>query len=342
MSFIAAPRELFFSRKDSLDIRLGDLVKLPPAPQSIDEFKTTFVEALRIFPLSRHFTIAGYPDDEGVRLNGGRSGAELGPNCVRRSLYRMTPDMKNQDHNSEFVLWDIGNLNVSEMDLAHRHDSALDYGQATLEMGSNLVSIGGGHDYAYADGAAYIEWCKSNGSRPLIINFDAHLDVRPVDDRGLNSGTAFYRLLDKYSATIDFAEIGIQGHCNSSIHYQWALSKGARILTMEDLSQQMYAKNNSIVSSVTGLLDGWIQTSTPRPAYISVDIDGFSSAIAPGASQSWATGFNAAEFFVLFNSLIKILDVRVLGIYEVSPPLDLLDQTSKLAAQIIHRRICSR
>ena len=74
----------------------------------------------------------------------------------------------------------------------------------------------------------------------------------------------------------------------------------------------------------------------PRPTYLSVDIDGFSNAYAMGCSQSWSTGFSPQGFFPLLQVLMSNLDVQVLGIYEVSPPLDLDDRTSKLAAQILY------
>jgi formiminoglutamase len=46
-----------------------------------------------------------------------------------------------------------------------------------------------------------------------------------------------------------------------------------------------------------------------------------------------------SDFFPLFDLLIRRLDVRALGIYETSPPLDQDDRTSKLAALIAHRFI---
>src|SRR6185312_1348287 len=63
--------KLFFSKNDPLDPRLGDLVKTSTDGADV--------------------VIMGYPDDEGVRLNGGREGAEFGPAEIRHWLYRTTP-----------------------------------------------------------------------------------------------------------------------------------------------------------------------------------------------------------------------------------------------------------
>ena len=56
-----------------------------------------------------------------------------------------------------------------------------------------------------------------------------------------------------------------------------------------------------------------------RPTFLSLDIDVFSSLFAPGASQSWPMGIDPTEFIKLLDVLDKKLDVRMLGIYEVSP-----------------------
>jgi formiminoglutamase len=191
--------------------------------------------------------------------------------------------------------------------------------------------LGGGHDYGFAEASGFLKACGGSGVRPLVINFDAHFDVRP-DTKGLSSGTPFYRMLSS-GAALDFAELGIQAQCNSKVHLKWLEDRGARVLTMEDIE----ASGESFETCAVRLLGDWILR--PRPCFISVDIDAFSSAVAPGCSQSWATGFMPSDFFPLFDLLLRRLDVRALGIYETSPPLDIDDRTSKLAALIVHRYV---
>lgn len=336
MSFQSVDSALFFSRNDPNDQRLGDLTRALPPSRTSQDFKDTFGEVIATsIPEERHFVIAGYPDDEGIRINGGRPGASLAPTEIRRALYKMTPALfPSQSWRAK--LWDAGDLSLTGQTLAERHQMAADAAQATLEAGANWIALGGGHDYGFADASGFCRWAQNSsragsGARPLIINFDAHLDVRPID-RGLSSGTPFFRMLEAYPGC-DFAEIGIQGHCNSRAHLDWVRAKGARVLTQEELQ----ASGECLQTGVTRLLEDWLLK--PRPVFISVDIDGFSSAVAPGCSQSWATGFAASEFFSCLSFLSMRLDVRALGIYEVSPPLDQDNRTAKLAAQIIHRVI---
>jgi hypothetical protein len=61
----------------------------------------------------------------------------------------------------------------------------------------------------------------------------------------------------------------------------------------------------------------------------------------PGCSQSWTTGLFTKDFMTSLSWLIANFDVRGLGIYEVSPPLDQDNRTSKLAALIAHKFIFS-
>lgn len=77
-----------------------------------------------------------------------------------------------------------------------------------------------------------------------------------------------------------------------------------------------------------------IKPSTP--VFVSYDIDCLSSSEAGGCSQSWATGLTVQESLDFLTQIYKISDVRGLGIYEVSPPLDHDFKTSKTAALLAY------
>lgn len=300
-----------------MDPRLGDLVRALP-----DSSVLPAAAGLRTF------VIGGYPDDEGIRLNGGRPGASQAPAAIRKSLYKMTPALQQP---VDFDVFDFGDLDSTSGSLAERHDSGSRACHETLSRGARWIGLGGGHDYGFAEAKGFLEWSKSQTVRPLVINFDAHFDVRPTA-KGLSSGTPFFRMLEA-GFDLDFAELGIQSQCNSKAHLDWLTARGARVLTMDDVE----ASGESLETNAVRLLGDWILR--PRPTFLSVDIDAFSSAVAPGCSQSWATGFMPDQFFALFDLLLRRLDVRALGIYETSPPLDQDDRTSKLAALIAHRFI---
>jgi formiminoglutamase len=306
--------KLFFTRNDSSDPRLGDWVKAF-SPKSPKDF-------LQIPPPA--WTLLGYPDDEGIAMNGGRPGAKEAPHWIRTYFYKMTPSLLNPRTQT---LVDLGNV-PADFPLAERHERGRETVRASLAAGHRTLSLGGGHDYGYADGAGFIDYCLSKNQRPVVINFDAHLDVRPTD-KGFHSGTPFNRLLTHYDSKFDFIEVGLQNQCNSLTHLNWAKGKGAQILLYQDL-QEVGLKSS---------LETLVKAFKGRPCFLSVDIDAFTSNEAPGCSQSWATGLQIQDFLPTLKMLQETLDVRSLAIYEVSPPLDQDHRTSKLAALILHHTI---
>jgi formiminoglutamase len=313
---------LFFTRHDPEDPRLGEWVR----PLAWDA-------TLEASLAEESTVIIGWPDDEGIRLNGGRPGAALAPSRIRKFLYRMTPDRgPNQN------LFDGGDLDITMPgSLLERHAEARKSAIRVLRTGAKLITLGGGHDFGYPDAASFCEIIgePQPGDRvstprykPLVLNFDAHLDVRPLDHRGPNSGSPFFRLLSEFNS-IDFVEIGIQRQCNSKMHERWLTDRGARIVSYDEM-----ASASSYWDVLHDRVGDWVLKR--RPAFVSVDIDAFSSAIAPGCSQSWATGLDIGQFLFCFRALLARLDVVGLGLYEVSPELDSDDRTSKLAAQIAY------
>ncbi len=300
---------LFFSKNDPEDPRLGDLFKhlnLAQASLQPDDL-----------------VIVGYPDDDGIRLNGGRPGAAEAPKLIRQFLYKMT--LANRSKNRFF---DIGDLEL-KTDLGERHRLAQAVQYQLQQKNVRTVSLGGGHDYGYSDASGFVKAAleRQPNEKPVVINFDAHLDVRPTHN-GFNSGTPFYRLLSEYGSKIEFAEIGLQPQCNSLFHREWAIKNGAELFDFKDIH----------AGKIQGLLSKpfFQKIKKTTPVYISFDIDCLSSSEAGGCSQSWATGLTVQECLDFLTPLYQNSNTRGFGLYEVSPPLDQDFKTSKTAALLIY------
>jgi formiminoglutamase len=70
--------------------------------------------------------------------------------------------------------------------------------------------------------------------------------------------------------------------------------------------------------------------------YTTIDLDGFSSAYAPGVSAASPMGFSPA---IVLESLKLILESKKLvgiDVVELNPDFDRDNQTAKLAASLIH------
>ncbi len=303
-------KSLFESRNDPTDVRLGDLVKFK-APTKATKGASALL---------------GYPDDEGISLSRGRLGARLAPDKIRHYLYKMTPSLLVNRRD----LFDIGNIE-NKSSLEERHEIAAQKVESLLQSGFHTIGIGGGHDYGYSDGIGFLRANRDSKIQPLIINIDAHLDVRNIEN-GVSSGTPFYRLLES-EFDFELFEIGIQDQCNSRAHYEWVTSKNAKIITLDEITIGNPTPLEVILNRMSDAL------LKRRPCYFSVDLDGFSSAFAPGCSQVFPSGLDVTTVVNLLKILCYRLDVQTFGVYETSPPLDTDDQTSRLAALLIHRFI---
>ncbi len=301
--------QVFFSKNDPDDIRLGDFVK----PLAFDSISGQKIDTV----------ILGYPDDEGIRLNGGRIGASEAPKLIRQFLYKMTPSaFKSKD----LKVFDLGDLRIKG-DLSQRHENVLQLLADIHRQKIKTITFGGGHDYGYSDAAGFVKSFLSSEQKPVVINFDAHLDMRPTH-HGFNSGTPFYRLLSEFKDQIDFVEIGLQSQCNSENHWKWAEAHHAHLFSLNKVEE----------NGMLALLDEAVfkKITKNTPVFISFDIDALRASEAGGCSQAWMTGLKFSECLQFLSALYKKSNTRGLGIYEVSPPLDRDFQTSKTAALLAH------
>lgn len=296
--FLPCSPDLIFKKNDRQDERLGNLTNNSLPANAI---------------------VAGYPDDDGIRLNGGRPGAHEGPDAIRKVFYKMTPPL---DFQGELSIHDQGNLNIANTSLEERHKYALINTKKNLSHDLRVITLGGGHDYGYPDSMAFHETYQNQPH--VIINFDAHLDVRPVENSQFHSGTPFFRLLsEKKSDHLNFFEVGIQKHCNSKTHYNWA-AQHARGIYFAEKSQLDWLSLSQDLQNFKG-----------APLFVSFDIDCLRSSEAPGCSQSWPSGLKLAQVLDFFNFLEKTFTWRMLGIYEVSPPLEKDNLTAKAASLLM-------
>lgn len=305
-SFLPPPTEVIFTKQDPMDLRLGNYLQNTPINSDL----------LTLY-------LAGYPDDEGVTLNKGRAGSALAPNEIRKFFYKMTPPAQARD-NFEFNIIDDGNLNTAEASLDEKHSAAFNkakefWSKSTSSM-HKRVSLGSGHDYGYSDCKAFVEHYLTQGQRPVVINLDAHLDVRSFNESH-HSGTPFSRLLAEFSRQIDFYEIGIQPQCNARAHFHWAKDHSARIIMLDEIQNQPLSK--------------FIQEKK-SPVFLSLDMDALQSSEAPGVSAPVNFGLTQFQVRDLIFDLQANFDFRAMGIYEVNPQFDVDGKTARLAAQFIY------
>lgn len=311
MGWQAISPKLLFSKNDPSDPRLGEWAQSTKnLPEKLNQ---------------EDWVIVGYPDDEGIHLNGGRPGAKEAPDSIRNFFYRMTPDPRS---NTPRKFLDMGNL-TTDLDLPQRHQEARELIFKINQKRGHWISLGGGHDYGFSDAAGFLQNYVDSNLTPVVINFDAHLDVRPTH-HGFHSGTAFRRLVEEFKGRFDLLEVGLQPHCNAKEHLSWAQNNGVKCIFLEEV------QNGRLTETVLNSFE-----MKNHPVFVSLDIDALRSSEAPGCSATSSLGLHLDDVVHCLKQLKRETQLNGLGIYEVSPPLDADDRTSKLAALVMHQVLFS-
>ncbi len=171
---------------------------------------------------------------------------------------------------------------------------------------------------------------KSNSNTPSlgIVNFDAHLDLRPYNIEG-SSGTMFSQIADNCIAKEqEFAYmcLGVQTSANTISLFKKADSLGVNYIFAKDFDDDF--ENNS------AKVDHFI--SAYEHIYVTICSDLFNSASAPGVSAMQPFGMNPEVVLRILKQILVSNKVISIDIAEVSPRFDQDKRTAKLAAVIIY------
>ncbi len=266
--------------------------------------------------------ILGIPTDEGIIRNGGRTGAALAPDTIRKYLHKLTPNYPPSSTSFDFLLIaDAGNIKGDDLEALHA--SAKEKVANYVRNGKTIIALGGGHDVTYPLASGFYEGIgKTDFS---LINIDAHLDVREKKNGLHHSGSSFRLLIeDGVLLGKNFTEFGIQPFSYSSGHLAWAEDQGASIRHFDnELSQNAVNEFQSLLDSIR------------TPLYVTFDIDAIRASDAPGCSAPSPIGFNAEDAIAMCYAVGRKECVSMLDIVEVNPLHDLDDRTSRLAARMI-------
>ena len=71
--------------------------------------------------------------------------------------------------------------------------------------------------------------------------------------------------------------------------------------------------------------------------YLTIDLDGFSSAYAPGVSAASPMGYSPAEMMPLLDTILTSGKLLSLDLAELNAAQDRDGQTAALAASLVHR-----
>ena len=301
--------DLFFSRNDKNDPRLGEIV---------GRDQNNYAAA--------NLVILGCPQDEGVRRNNGRPGAEHGPAAIREQFYKLTP------FNIKQKIFDVGDVKIGSS-LEETHETHFEIVSQLLRDGKRIIVLGGGNDISYPDGCAMAEVFGPEWW--IGINIDSHLDVRVAEQR--NSGTPYRQLLEEGRLLPQyFYEVAFQTHFCSPVYYDYIRSLGVNRISLELLRSRAEAD----LELKESIKQKFIGHSSSLNTFFGFDLDAVRSADAPGTSAPSPLGLRNSEFIQLVKYAASLANTKIIEFSEVAPKYDSDSRTSKLVAIAMHR-FCS-
>ena len=260
----------------------------------------------------------GVPMDLGVS---NRSGARFGPRAVRtiERIGPYHPTFKGVPK-ARVRAADIGDVPFrSRYSLEQSLQDIERFYAALKAQGVRPLSVGGDHSITYPI-------LKALGAdRPLgLVHIDAHCDTMGAYDGSKFHHGGPFRLavLDGVLDPERTIQIGIRG--SSNMYWEFSHTSGMTVIYMEDF----------MTMGIPAVIEKARAVVGDQPIYVSVDVDGFDPAYAPGPGTPEAGGLEAREGLALLRGLHG-LTVAGADVVEVAPQYDPTTNTSQLAAQIL-------
>lgn len=277
------------------------------------------------------FALIGFSSDEGVRRNGGRTGAVNGPAAFRKACSNLPVHF-----NDQINVYDLGDICCADGDLEKAQQELANLVTSVLQNGLTPFLIGGGHEIAYGHYRginAAVNPEKSIG----IINFDAHFDLREKGPAGFSSGTGFLQIANdclQSGKTFNYFPVGIQKNGNTR-----ALFLTAEKLGVAHIPAALFA--NKSQDEVLRKIEAFI--ASVDHVYLTICMDVFSAAFAPGVSAPAFTGIHPDHFFFsCLDLLTKSGKLMSMDIAELNPVYDEADRTAKLTAAIAFQLLSAK
>lgn len=160
-----------------------------------------------------------------------------------------------------------------------------------------------------------------------VVHVDAHLDTSGPEVWGeaFHHGTPIrHALTENLIQRGQLFQIGIRGAWRGPEDDQLSKSHGASVYMMPALFERGVA---AVMAEVR-------QRIGDRPVYLSFDVDAIDPSFAPGTGTPVPGGLTSREALALVRALAGT-NLIGMDVVEVSPPLDVGDATSNLAAYLL-------
>jgi agmatinase len=267
-----------------------------------------------------HAAILGIPTDEGATQH---PGARYGPRAIRDASTQFPYFKRGRGYYDPerhrpmlpaLELRDAGDVDIVP---TLPEENARRIGDAVAALrarGVFPVCLGGDHSVTPAILRAFVD-------APVhLVQIDAHMDF--VDRLGGAAEThaSPMRRARELPWVRSLTQLGIRSIVSSAEDYAAARALGSRIVTTR---QVLEAPGHDWWPDLAG------------DAYLTLDVDAFDPAVAPGTGFAEPGGLTFADVTALVRALARRLRLRGMDLVEVNPYLDASRRTAVLAARTI-------
>lgn len=267
-----------------------------------------------------HAAILGLPTDEATTQH---PGARYGPRAIREASTQFPyykrgrgyyDPLRGRPMLAELTLRDAGDVDLVPT-LAEENARRIAAAVGGLRARGILpVCLGGDHSVTAAILPAFAD-------TPLhLVQIDAHMDFADQIQGAAETHASPMRRARELAHVRTLTQVGIRSIVSSPADYAAAHAAGNRIVTTPEVRASPGA-------------DWW--GGLAGPAYLTIDIDAFDPAVAPGTGFAEPDGLTFADVARLIRSLARRVPIVGVDLVEVCPYLDPSRRTAVLAARTI-------
>lgn len=284
------------------------------------------------------YCFLGFCCDTGVERNQGRIGASKGPSSIRKEMANLSCSFSKDTR-----LFDAGDIYCTNKDLSSAQADLSEAVRIPRPKGYFPIVLGGGHELAFGHYMGIVNSLMDNRTNDQppnksslgIVNFDAHLDLRPYEN-GPNSGSMFTQIADlcqDWDMRFSYMCVGVQKYGNTVSLFKRADQLGADYIFAKDISENTLQEVKNRIISFLG---------EHEHIYLTICTDVISSAYAPGVSSPQPFGLLPETALALIKQVAGSEKVTSVDIAEVSPRFDDDNRTAKLVAIIVYAIVTLR
>lgn len=253
------------------------------------------------------------------------SGASGTPQAMREmfgavSTYNFDHDI---DLASALTVRDAGDARVHVTDLARSRAGVRDAVSAVLARSNAALTVVMGGDHSIS--APSVEAFREHVAGPVgLVQLDAHMDLRNLEDGGPSNGTPIRQLLE--SGTLEgrnIVQVGLHAFANARAYRDLARDAGITQISAREVA------NTAPADIAHRALDAVAEHS--HALYVTLDMDVLDQAFAPGVPALVPGGMTSWQLFEMLLVLGGHPKVRALDIVEVDPSQDPRRATIRVA-----------